>query len=178
MAMNLSVLLSAAPRRGVVVMSPRRRDGRTSVATRLASATAQRGPTLLVASPGRADAEYSSLIRWSRNGDMDEVPEHLRHATATTEHKGLWLVAPQPLSLMRSPSALASFVADATDAGFTTIFDSPPATLASCAFELAHEVGQALYVVRDVGDLEVHRRIYEQLHRLDVKVIGLVVNER
>lgn len=177
MAMNLSLMLDGATRRGVVVMSANRSDGSGSVATNLAIAMAQRGPVLLIASSAPDDGEHSTFMSWSRNGDMNPLPEHMRHMAAATEHKRLWLFTLEALSLSTFPSNVGSLIDDVTAAGFTTIVDAAPATVSAEAFELALEVGQVMYVVRQVGNLEVHRRIREQLTRLGVRVLGLVANE-
>jgi hypothetical protein len=62
--------------------------------------------------------------------------------------------------------------------GVYSVVDTPPALSSSEAFALAQQVGRVLYVIRNRGqDMEAHRRVRDHLARLNVEILGLVLND-
>lgn len=174
LALNTRILLPVDSRPAVAVMSAFPRDGRSFVAANLALALAEEGPVMLVEQIAEK-MTLSDRLAARRNGSDSTVPGALRNRLLSTDHPGVFLHA---TPRVRSSGSLAMTVKDAAEAGFFTVVDSPPALTSSSAFLLAREVGQVIYVVtRKVQDVDVHRQVREQLDRLGVEILGLVVNE-
>ena len=186
LALNISVALAERPSKGVVVMSAYPRDGRSLITANLASALAERGETMVHDGDNCATMPIGRML--ARNGvngasskeggnSIVLLPEYLRKIVRPADRSQLWLTG---ASNSHSPDTerLGEIIRSASGAGIITVVDSPPASLSSAAFSLAQEAGQVVYVVRRVvQDMEVHRQAREQLRRLDVDIIGLVMNE-
>jgi len=185
LALNINAALKDKPAKGVVVMSAYSGDGRSFVAANLAVAMAERQPTILHDGHSRADSPVADLFRThsltSGNGGpsakANQLPSTLGDIARPTHGSQLWLTGsrnPQPSDTDR----LGEIIRTASDAGITTVVDTPPASISSEAFALAQEVGQVVYVVRRrPQDMDIHKRIRDQLERLDTDIIGLVTNE-
>jgi Mrp family chromosome partitioning ATPase len=146
-------------------------DGRSYIAAHLAVALAEKGPALLVAQSADA-ATLTGRIDARRNGSAGAVPDALKDTARSTDYPGLYFHA-----LQHTGGGLSEIVAQASAAGFHTVVDSPSALTSSNAFLLAREVGNVIYVVTEkVQDLDVHRQIRDQLNRLGVGILGLVLN--
>lgn len=178
LALNLRVMLAHRPNKGIAVVSAYPGDGRSSVAANLAVALGDGGPVLLVDSYGTAGGTLREWFSVRGTDYSKHPPEPLPAAAYGTYHDHVWLLN----GLGGTPNAiggLSSAIHQASGGGIFTVVDTPAAAKSSIAFSLAREVGQAIYVVRNRNpDLGIHRGIREQLRRLDVDVIGLVVNER
>ena len=180
LALNIQTLLSFDARKALVVMSGYAKDGRSVVAANLALALAEQHNVLSDrrAAPGvrrRRVAHGDLPIRGRTDGHDDPrgpaAIDRVDDASAHFDH-----AAPRRCSRRRCGSG---DIARASDAGVYTIIDTPPALTASDAFAEAQMAGNALYVVRGATkDLEAHRRVREQLERLNVNILGILVNER
>lgn len=185
LALNINVALKDKPMKGIVVMSAYAEDGRSFVAANLAVAMAERQPTILHDGHSQAASPVGALFKpqslTSGNGGASGQPNHLPDTLGDiarpTQASQLWLTGsrhPRPSDTDR----LGEIVRTASGAGITTVVDTPPASISSEAFALAQEVGQVVYVVRRrPQDMEIHKRIRDQLERLDTAIVGLVTNE-
>ncbi len=186
LALNISVALTERPSKGVVVMSAFPKDGRSLIAANLASALAERGETMLHDGDSRATTPIGTMFTWDgvngaagRQGSRDivELPEYLRELVQPVNRAQLWLTGGRS-SYSGKAGRLDEILRTASGAGIVTVVDSPPASVSSAAFSLAQEAGQVVYVVRRVAqDMDIHRQIREQLRRLNVDIVGLVMNE-
>lgn len=177
LALNLRVMLSDRLNKGVAVVSAYPGDGRSSIAANTAVALAEGGDVLLVDSYNTDRSTLREVFAPRRPGNGKSRPQSMPATTYATYHDHVWLLngaGGRPATL----GALSAAVQEVSAEGVFTIVDTPPAAMSSAAFSLAREVGQAIYVVRDrKRDINVHRAIRDQLRRLDVDVLGLVVNE-
>lgn len=177
LALNLRVMLSERLNKGVVVVSAYAGDGRSSIAANTAVALAEGGDVLLVDGCNTERSALRELFVPRRPSNGKHRPQSLPPTTYATYHDHIWLlngVGGRPATL----GALSAAVHEASAEGVFTIVDTPPAAMSSAAFSLAREVGQAIYVVRDrKRDMSVQLAIRDQLRRLDVDLVGLVVNE-
>lgn len=180
LAMNVRMMLSDDPRRAVVVMSPYPKDGRSLVAANLAVALAEQDGVLLVEEQhhGRSRGRSLSDLFLSGHGtDQDGIPAAMRRAVLETGEVRVSFM-PRPHDRAIAPGELDRAIAQARDAGMYTVVDSPPALSSSDGFFEAQAAGTVLYVARrTTTDLEVHRRIRDQLERLNVSILGIVLNE-
>ncbi len=178
LALNLRVMLADRPNKGVAVASAYPEDGRSTVAANLALALADKSPVLLVDSAPNEESLLWRLLVANRPEHAKSRPTSLPATTHATEHANVWVLNGASPTSQDALTELASTVKEASNDGVFTVVDSPPALTSSAAFVLAREVGQVIYVVRNrVQDISLHRRVREQLQRLDVEILGLVVNE-
>jgi protein-tyrosine kinase len=174
LAMNVQVLLPREGKRGVAIMSAGRGEGRTFVAGNLALALAEETPTILVEELGDQMPLQERLSGY-KNGRSDIVPDELQEHLLKTDFANIFLHTPDRGTVV---NRLSLTTETASDAGFITIVDTPPASTSSNAFLLAKEVGHVIYIVKqEPQNMDLHRQIREQLERLDVKIIGLVLSE-
>lgn len=178
LALNLRAMLGGKLNKGIAVVSAYQGDGRSSIAANTALALAEGGDVLLVDSYNAERSALRELFVPRRPTNGKRRPQSLPPTTYATNHDHIWLLngaGGRPATL----GALSAAVHEVSAEGVFTIVDTPPAAMSSAAFSLAREVGQAIYVVRDrKRDMSVHLAIRDQLRRLDVDLIGLVVNER
>lgn len=177
LALNLRVLLAENQNKAVAIISPFAGDGRSCVAANLAVTLGETDHTLLVDGlPGDDSSLRAMMMMEHRNGV--EAPAAVPVGTLSTGHHSVWLLPGTVARVRHTPGALQEAAAKASAAGIYTIVDTPPAARSSAAFSLAREVGQAIYILGpNAPDMEVHRRIKEQLERLGVRILGLVLNE-
>jgi succinoglycan biosynthesis transport protein ExoP len=174
LALNVQILLPPHAHRSVAIMSANPREGRSFVAANLAVALAEETPVVLVEQIGE-DMPLRERLSARRNGNNVRLPSTLRDSTMETDFKDVFLHTPARTT---DTGGLSRMVSEAAGAGFITVVDTPPALTSSSAFLLAREVGHVIYVVKCTPqDLGVHPQIRGQLERLDVKIIGLLVNE-
>lgn len=174
LALNLNILLPSESKRSVAIMSASPGEGRSFVAANLAIALAEETPTMLVE---LLDEQMPLQERLSarRNGKNPAIPEALRDSVLETDLHNVFL---HTLARSAVTDRLSRTADTATEAGFITVVDTPPALTSSNAFLLAREVGHVIYVVKPKPqDMDVHRQIRNQLERLDVRIVGLVINE-
>lgn len=185
LALNINASLKNKPTKGVAIVSAYPGDGRSFVAANLAVAMAERQPTILHDGHARAESPLGALFKprnlVSGNGassaTFDQLPATLSQIARPTQGPQLWLTDSRPTHASDA-HGVSDIVRTATDAGFVTVIDTPPASISSEAFALAQEVGQVVYVIRRrPQDMEIHERIRGQLDRLDTEIIGLVTNE-
>jgi hypothetical protein len=178
LALNLRVMLADRSNKGIAVVSAYPGDGRSMVAANVAVALADGGAVLLVDSYGAAGGTLRESFAVRGPDDPEHRPQSLPAAAYATHRDHVWLLNGAG-GTPGSAGGLSSAIQQASSEGVFTVVDTPPAATSSVAFSLAREVGQAIYVVRSRNqDMGIHRGIREQLRRLDVEVIGLVVNER
>jgi Mrp family chromosome partitioning ATPase len=178
LALNLRVMLKDRPTKGVAILSAYPEDGRSSIAANLALAMADENAVLLVDSAPSNRSSLRRLLVPKRPESPGSRPASLPATTFQTEHAGVWLMNGANPGSPRPFRELGSTIADASRDDVFTIVDTPSALTLSDAFVLAREVGQVIYVVRNrIQDLALHRGVREQLQRLDVEILGLVVNE-
>jgi Mrp family chromosome partitioning ATPase len=182
LAINVRAIFADSPNQAVVVMSAFPEEGRSMVAANLALALGEQGPVLLVPEPPRADRPFpwrgllsAGSAKGSSNGHNAGAYSSI--SIKATSHANVsmldWSSGP-----MRNATELMEEVRRANAAGTFVVLDSPPAFSASEAYLLAQQVGNALYVVPDrVQDMKVHEQIKEHLHRLKVRIAGVIVNE-
>lgn len=176
LALNVTSALAQEQGKGVVVISAFPGDGRSLVAANLAIALAERQPTVLDDADSQATTPLGGMFKQD-SGGIDRLPDALRQVARAADRPRLWLTSTRGTHA-NGTNGVQEIVRAASNAAIFTILDSPPATVSSEAFFLAREVGHVVYVVRRVAqDLEVHRRVQEQLRRLDARIVGLVVNE-
>lgn len=177
LALNLRVMLANRPNKGIAVVSAYPGDGRSSVAANVAVALADSGAVLLVDSYRAAGGTLREWFAVRGDDYSKHPPQSLPALAYATYHDHIWLL--NGTGTPDSAGGLSSAIHNVSAEGVFTVVDTPPAAKSSVAFSLAREVGQAIYVVRrGKQDLGIHRGIREQLRRLDVDVLGLVVNER
>ena len=110
----------------------------------------------------------------STNGGLPRAADKF---VVSTNHSRVWLAPLNSNALLRD-AKFSKIVTEATGSGIVTIVDTPAASMSTDAFLIAQRVGHALYVVRHQSqDLEVHRQVREQLERLNVRILGIVVND-
>ena len=176
LSLNVRVLLGERSNKGVVVLSTHRRDGRSSVAANLALALAQDSGVLLVDGYGPEGGVLPDVFE-RKTTQARSRPEAIPAQATPTDSARLWILNGAAPAL-RSLGSLSEAVQRASEAGIITIVDSPPAATSSAAFSLAREVGQVIYVLNHKKqDIGVYRGIRDQLRRLHVDILGLVVNE-
>jgi hypothetical protein len=179
LALNIQTLLSFDARKALVVMSGYAKDGRSVVAANLALALAEQHDVLLIDERRRAFAGGGSLTEIFRSGAVPKdtmIPGDLQRSIVSTTHPRISIM---PRIVDAAGDDVEAAIGRASDAGVYTIIDTPPALTASDAFAEAQMAGNALYVVRGATtDLEAHRRVREQLERLNVNILGILVNER
>jgi Mrp family chromosome partitioning ATPase len=165
LALNVDRLLTYPAQRSVLVLSARSDDGRSLVATSLATALAEICPRVLLvkADPiGSDDGHASKLSRTTENGWLSvadcsrpgQVPQSdfVAGVTATID-EGLRL-------------------------GAIVVVDAPACTTSTVAFHLAPEVGGVLYLARQRAESsDIHHDIRAQLDMLGANILGLVFNE-
>lgn len=176
LAMNVQAMLAASARKGVVVTSLYPGDGRSLIAANLAIALAAHSPVLLVEEDvaTRPDGRRARMLPAEGRPPANGAPEWMRGANAATNHSNLYVMSRAGIN----GTGLRAAVARASDAGMYMIIDSPPMLASSEPFLLAQEAGNALYVVRSKsGDIQAHRRVRDQLDRLHVNLLGLVMND-
>lgn len=177
LALNVSVILSERANKGVVILSAYPGDGRSSVAANLALALAQETSVLLVDGLGGEEGKLRDVFQKARNNSRPR-PEAMPTQVTPTNYANVWLLN-GAASTLASLGQLSEAVQTASQSGIITIVDTPPAATSSASFSLAREIGQAIYVVRNrKQDMGVHQGVREQLRRLDVEILGLVLNER
>lgn len=178
LALNLRVMLKDRPNKAVAVVSAYPEDGRSTVAANLAIALADKSSVLLADSASSEESSLRRLLVARRPDHARRRPASLPATTYATEHADVWLMNGAGPASRDAFAELASIAREASNDGVFTIVDSPPALTSSGAFILARDVGQVIYVVRNrIQDLALHRSVREQLQRLDVEILGLVVNE-
>ncbi|HEY5626235.1 MAG TPA: hypothetical protein VIT93_07075 [Dehalococcoidia bacterium] len=177
LALNLQVMLAESENKAVAVISPYAGDGRSCIAANLAVTLGEAGHTLLVECSQDEDGSLREMMLAERRNGA-EAPAAIPVGSLATRHPGVWLLPGTVARVRNEPGALQEAAARASKDGIYTIVDTPPAAKSSTAFSLAREVGQAIYVLPSkTPDLDVHRRIKEQLERLDVRILGLVTDE-
>lgn len=177
LALNVSVILSERANKGVVILSAYPGDGRSSVAANLALALAQETSVLLVDGHGGEQGTLRDVFQRARKNSRSR-PGAMPSQVTPTNYANVWLLN-GGASTLASLGQLSEAVQTASQSGIVTIVDTPPAATSSASFSLAREIGQAIYVVRNrKQDMGVHQGVREQLRRLDVEILGLVLNER
>lgn len=180
LALNVRTMLSFDARKSVAVMSGYAKEGRSLVAANLALALAEEQRVLLVDERRRAFAGPGSLTDLFRPGGENgaqRIPGEMRRSIVESAHPGVFIM-PRLVDTGGPDDDVDAAIAQASDAGMYTIIDTPPALTTTAAFEEARIAGNVLYVVRDATtDLEAHRRVREQLERLNVNVLGILLNE-
>lgn len=178
LALNIQATLAFEARKSVAVMSGYSADGRSLIAANLALALAEEHRVLLVEDRREERASAYSLdeLLTSMHGlHADAVPAEMQRG-AGDRHVGIRLL-PRPQQAME-PDGLDATIAAASEAGTYTIIDTAPALSASAAFQDARLAGNALYVIRrSAKDIDSMRRVREQLERLNVNIIGVLLNE-
>ncbi|MBO0835247.1 MAG: hypothetical protein J2P28_06975 [Actinobacteria bacterium] len=173
LALNALKMLDEKPERSLLVMSARRREGRSSTVCGLAGAIAavSRPVVVVTSDPDCRGLERVASSRvdtlW-RAGDTPSPPA-LQLVTP-------WSVLDPEADLMETTHHL---LREAVASGATVILDGPAATESSLAFYLATAVSGVLYVVRPkkTATRAVHAEIRTQLDILGARVLGIVVNE-
>ncbi len=180
LALNVESMLAYDARKAVVVMSGYAKDGRSLVAANLALALSEQRQVLLIEESGRSSSLSHSLTRAvsSTLGAVGNgIPEDMRRSVVHTAHPRLY-VMPRASQAGVTDEDVDAAVADASNAGMYTIIDSAPALSSSSAFREAQLAGNVLYVVRGTTtDVDAHRRVREQLERLNINVVGVLLNE-
>jgi|GEM_PF-3308947 Mrp family chromosome partitioning ATPase len=172
LALSVRTLLQDRPLKALSVVSAHSGDGRSTVATNLAMALGQDAPTLLLSSFQRGTGQERG---WFRESVLHARGPQRDGLLATLQECHLW---GQGNGRAGPEDTLTRLLEETTAAGAYVVIDSPPALLSSDAFWLAQQTRAALYVVRTrPQDMQIHRRVQESLRRLDVEIIGLVVNE-
>jgi Mrp family chromosome partitioning ATPase len=181
LALNIQTLLAFDARKALVVMSGYAKDGRSVVAANLALALAEQHNVLLIDERRRGFAGPGSLTDIFRTGTVPAdtmIPGEMQRSIVPTKHPRISIM-PRLVDAASAEDDVEAAIARASDAGVYTIIDTPPALAASDAFAEAQMAGNALYVVRGATtDLDAHRRVREQLERLNVNILGILVNER
>lgn len=174
LALNLISLVGNSPDRSLAVFSLNAQDGRSLVAKNLSLALTAHSDVALVGNTSLSGAHRQLLEPFERvDGDRALLP---KSATAGDLH-GLWLI-PWTSSVAPRADRLAAITDGAREEGKFLIVDTPAGDQSSDAYLLAQRCGNALYVIRHgETDMEPHRRAMEQLARLNVRVIGIVLND-
>jgi protein-tyrosine kinase len=179
LALNVQAALAYDARKSLAVMSGYAGDGRSLVAANLALALVEQHPVLLVDDRGHASGGHGSLAeRFSaiRGDGFDRLPNEMRRTLGETLHRRVRVVGRPEEGA--EPDELDTTIASASDAGMYTIIDTSPALSTSASYQDARLAGNALYVIRGTTtDVEALRRVREQLERLNVNIIGVLVNE-
>lgn len=178
LALQVRNSIDALSRPSVMVMSARPADGRSLVASSLASAiTPHVGPVLIVDADvvGAGLASNNSATPWPEDGlvihpDGDGaslMPAVYRYRVDTRRQSQLQIV-----DQVRGVLDLAQ------SRGVFAIVDTPACLVSSLAFSVIDLVGGILYVARRrFEDPSVHQEIRSQLDRLGATVLGVVFNE-
>jgi capsular exopolysaccharide synthesis family protein len=179
--------------RSVLVTSPDRDDGKTTVAWGLAVMAASTGTkTLLIEADLRNPTLASRYDAPVRHGLGEVVLGEVapRHAivglSLTGSHDGLTAARtldvlfaghrpPDPIDLLQSAS-MASLLRQVEEDYELVVIDTPPAVV-SDAIPLIAMVGGVIVVGRLGNTLRDHaRKLHQQLHNLDSPTLGVVVN--
>lgn len=175
LALNVRTLTRKANQESLAIISAFSGDGRSTIAANLALALAEKTKVLLY------DGDDVGSRRLSDTAALgaDEIESTRRGPSdASLSRTGLWLTKPIQQPSSNGAGDLDQNAQRLLEEGAFTIVDLPPASTSSTAFTLARWAGAVIYVIRRrPQDMTVHRRIREHLARLDVDLIGLVVNE-
>lgn len=174
LALNIISLIADSPDRSLAVFSISPRDGRSLIATNLSLALTAHSDVVLVGNSSLSGVHKQLLEPFEMaEGNRALIP---KRATSNTPHR-LWLL-PWTSSAATRAERITSATHDAKQDGRFLIVDAPAAEDSTDAFLLAQKCSNVLYVMRkDALDVEPHRRALEQLERLNVRVVGIVLNE-
>ncbi|MBV9471688.1 MAG: polysaccharide biosynthesis tyrosine autokinase [Solirubrobacterales bacterium] len=180
--------------RSVLVTSPDRDDGKSTVSWGLAVAAASSGTrTLLIEADLRKPSFASRFDLPARDGltsvlagdvpsaqAIMRLPLPITEDTPGTAHSMDVLVSgprpPDPTDLLQS-HRMADFLAWLEDHYDLIIIDTPPAAMVSDAIPLITMVHGVIVVSRLGNTVRDHaRRLRQQLHHLDAPILGIVVN--
>ena len=180
LALNVRTMLAFEARRSVAIMSGYAKDGRSVVAANLAIALASEHRVLLVDERRRAFAgpgSLTELFRQAPGSAAQAIPGDMMRSVVDSRHPGVSIM-PRLVDAGSPDDDLDAAITKASEAGMYTVIDTPPALTTTAAFEEAKLAGNVLYVVRGATtDLDAHRRVREQLERLNVNVLGILLNE-
>lgn len=178
LALNIQATLAFEARRSVAIMSGYAADGRSLIAANLALALAEEHRVLLVEDRREecaSERSLAELLASMQSLHADRVPAEMQRG-AGDRHLGIRLLARGEQAT--EPDGLDATITAASEAGTFTIIDTAPALSSSAAFQDARLAGNALYVIRrTTKDIDALRRVREQLERLNVNIIGVLLNE-
>jgi Mrp family chromosome partitioning ATPase len=157
LALNVMTNLAATGDRTVAIFSARPSEGRSTISLNLGVALARHSEVVLVGP------------RW----DEPEVEQALL-GPSKPNHR-LFLLSENRV-LSAPAEALLADAQGGSEAGYV-IVDAPAAEASSDAYLVAQRAKNVLYVLPGgTTELDAHRRHIEQLRRLRVNVLGIVVN--
>ena len=182
-----SLLLASAdsPPRAVLVTSPQKGEGKTTVASNLAIVLAQSGQrTVLIDTDIRSPSIDSRFLLHQRNGGLVEyLTGHLalEDVIQETVVPRLWIIpagraAPNPAELVgsRKMADLLSLLSRRYD---QVILDSPPLLPFSDSLMMSHLVDGVLLVARsEVSEKRAVGEAIERLRSIRAPLLGVVMN--
>ncbi len=182
---NLVFALRASGSRSLVITSTGPEEGKTTVASNLASALAQSGKeVLLVDADLRRPAVHRAFGIRPEIGltdylvgeaDLDQIV--VKPVADGPSVIPCGRIPPNPSELLGSDT-MASFFQWANENYDFVVFDAPPAATVSDALVLAGLVGTVLFVVRTgTASRTIAMRTVRQIQALSVQVPGAVLND-
>lgn len=175
LGMNIVAMLGDTPRRAITVFSHDQDVGRTRIAVELSRALAAQNDVLLIDGQRNSTGNHESLLIKAPAyvGRQPNVSERL----IPTDHRRLWLS--DPSQAVESHEQLKLRLSEAAAAGMVIVVDAPASKSTSDAFMIAQSSHNVLYVMRNKPqDMAPHVRAMDHLRRLDVRILGIVLNDR
>jgi len=170
--------------RSIVVTSTMPNEGKTVVATNLATALAQTGLRVLLIDADMRKGRVNAVFDKPRQPGLSDFlvgRAKVSQSVRTTNVPGLWVmpagtVPPNPSELLGS-NRFADFVASLGQHFDWAIFDTPPIMPVTDSAVVAHMMSGVVFVVgADMTNRYAAQRAVEQLTRGKARFLGAVLN--
>ena len=170
--------------RSVMVTSTMPNEGKTVVATNLATALAQSGMRVLLIDADMRKGRVNSVFDKPRTPGLSDFlvgRAKISQSVRTTNTPGLWVMPagtspPNPSELLAS-NRFADFVTSLGQHFDWAIFDTPPIMPVTDSGVVAHMMSGVVFVVgADMTNRYAAQRAVEQLARNKAKFLGAVLN--
>jgi succinoglycan biosynthesis transport protein ExoP len=180
---NIDFMNAAKPHKIILVSSANIGEGKSTIASNLASIYAQSDrKVILVDCDLRRPTLHSWLDKTNPKGLSDIFRERITlwEAITPTNDKNISLITsgplpPNPTELLASPK-MTEILSDLRDIADLIIIDGPPFILPDASV-LADKMDAVLLVIRPRQSRRtLVKGMYEQLKRIDTDVLGIVVN--
>jgi succinoglycan biosynthesis transport protein ExoP len=180
---NIDFMNVAKPHKIILVSSANIGEGKSTIASNLASIYAQSDrKVILVDCDLRRPTLHSWLDKTNPKGLSDIFRERITlwEAITPTNDKNISLITsgplpPNPTELLASPK-MTEILSDLRDIADLIIIDGPPFILPDASV-LADKMDAVLLVIRPRQSRRtLVKGMYEQLKRIDTDVLGIVVN--
>lgn len=178
---NVSRLMAQQSVKAVLIASPARGDGKTTIAVNLGVAFARSGKKVILLDADLAHPQLHARLKLDNETGLTSIlAENIEWKETTQKYDGITVITGGPSSsssaqLLES-DAMTELLEDLRSKFDVVIVDGPPLFLMEAQI-LAAKIGGIVMVVRQGDTLTaVARAMLDQLNLMDANVLGAVLN--